>query len=198
LLGSTTPLYRDGEHLADNAIETLSLRVADTRRPSILTVWMQNKEPSALYSINQRLEWSCGRLYLLAYFNSAPVAWFYSALDNFVAAFFCLAHLALTAAAILARLLGERLRFFLAGLPAAFTTPAGRPLFFAAGDEAPDNKMRACWNRAISASISAITVSMLIVAILPKAFYFAYPAAMESLSQKHRNESSSGAGRIAF
>jgi hypothetical protein len=33
-----------------------------TCRPSTLPVWMQNKEPSALYSIDQRLELSGGRL----------------------------------------------------------------------------------------------------------------------------------------
>jgi hypothetical protein len=62
LLGSTTLLFRDGERLADSVIEPFSLRVAGTCRPSTLPLWMKNKNPSALYSVDQRLKWSGGRL----------------------------------------------------------------------------------------------------------------------------------------
>lgn len=55
-----------------------------------------------------------------------------------------------------------RFAFFI-GLAAAFTTPAGRPLFFAAGDAAPASKVRACWSRAISASIEA-RISFIVIA----------------------------------
>ena len=68
----------------------------------------------------------------------------------FFAAIFFAAHRTLVAAAILARPSGERLRFAFvaafAGLSAditTFTTPAGRPLFFATGDDAPASSARA-------------------------------------------------------
>jgi len=68
---------------------------------------------------------------------------------------------ALAAATILARPSGESFRFFFTGLAVtAFTAHAGRPLFFAAGDAAADSKVRACSSRVISASISAIKLTM--------------------------------------
>lgn len=97
--------------------------------------------------------------------NPAPSSRVY-----FFAAFFFAAHRAFAAAEILARPSGERVRFAFfaafAGLAAAFTTftaPAGRPLFFAAADDAPASSARASSSRTISASISEIKLPMLMV-----------------------------------
>src|ERR1019366_2001925 len=85
------------------------------------------------------------------------------------AAFFCFAHRAFTAAAILARSSGEMFRFafFLAafaGLAAAFTAFIAFPAFARRPRlrivVTPANRARASLSRAISASISEIRLSM--------------------------------------